>query len=168
MASGDNARRDPKALTLIPVSYASRSGRLRPLDPHVWRAVNGDSQLGSLKLVHRSEDPDSLRQKSSLVTRRTKTFVSTARMAPLDVVAPSGLQVRQGVVFRCRGEDCPMNVFRCVQPDPPDNDLLPFLIPLQNRSRTDSEPSSNLRRHGDLPLCGELRLRDWHGFRLPR
>ena len=63
-----------------------------------------------------------------------------------------------------RGTD----VFEGVGAGPPDDDLVAFRIPLQYRPRTNAEPTPHFSRDGDLPLCGEFRLSDWHDVILPR
>jgi hypothetical protein len=42
-----------------------------------------------------------------------------------------------------------------------DNHLVARFLPFQDRSRTYAELPAYLRRHGDLPLCRNLRPRDW-------
>ena len=48
-----------------------------------------------------------------------------------------------------------------------DDDLLAVFIPFEHGARADTEPSADLRRDRDLPLCGELRLSKGHVTTLP-
>ena len=61
-----------------------------------------------------------------------------------------------------------MDVFGRVATRTPDNDLITFLLPLENGTRTDSELPANLSRNGDLSLRGDFGLRSRHGNILPQ
>src|SRR6266542_1208285 len=86
---------------------------------------------------------------SSRVTRRTSTFVSAARMAPLDVPPHTLFHLgdRPGP-GRPRKQRL-MNLGRGERARATDNDLLAILVPLQDRARPDTELLPDLGRHGD-------------------
>jgi hypothetical protein len=104
---------------------------------------------------------------SSRVTSRTRAFVSTARTAPPDVAADALLHLGDRARSRRPGKERPMNVLGRVPPCFSDDDLPPFVIPLQDRARTHTEPLPDLRRNRDLSLCCELRVGECHITILP-
>jgi hypothetical protein len=55
-----------------------------------------------------------------------------------------------------------MHVLRAVAARPPDHDPFAVLLPFQDRARADAQPPADFGGHGDLPLCGQLRVRDRH------
>src|SRR5262249_26227883 len=105
---------------------------------------------------------------SSRVTRRTSTFVSTARMA-LSHVPPDALpQLVEslGLGWPLR-KHRPVHVLRRETPGSADNDLLAVLVPLEYGAWPDTELPTYLRRYGYLPLGGHLGVRKSHVDVLP-
>lgn len=50
----------------------------------------------------------------------------------------------------------------------PYDDLLTVVVPLDDGARRKPQPPPDFGGHGDLALGGEPRLREFHGFTLPR
>src|ERR1044071_3424246 len=104
---------------------------------------------------------------SSRMNRRTRTFVSTARILFSDVPPNSFVDLFERVKGRLPvTEDCSMNVLRRVAAGAPDDDFVALFFPFQHRARTDAELPPDLGRNGDLTLCGDFRLR--HEVIVPR
>jgi hypothetical protein len=61
-----------------------------------------------------------------------------------------------------------MDVFERVPACSTHNHTLSVFFPLEERTRTYAEFSSNLGRNGDLTLGCDFRLRQCHGHILPR
>src|SRR5262245_49664812 len=95
---------------------------------------------------------------SSRTTRRTNTFVSTARMPLANVLPDSVLHIERSLLCVSLGEEHAVNVFRCVPPRPANHDLIILLIPFEYGAGSHSELLANLSRHGDLTLSGQFGL----------
>src|SRR5437870_556960 len=101
--------------------------------------------------------------------RRTRTFVSTARMPFLDV--PSNTFFEFAGCTRSPGsvwKHSPMNVFGVVPPGTADNDSFSLFFPLQNGAGTDTQFPADFQWHRGLSLRCNLRLGEWHNVILPR
>src|SRR6185295_1589822 len=99
---------------------------------------------------------------SSRVARRTRTLVSTARMTGFHVAARPLFEVLQRLRLRRLGEQGTVHIFGRIAARPPDHDASALLLPFQDRSRADAEPTADFSRYGDLTLRGELRMGDRH------
>src|SRR5687768_9082386 len=98
---------------------------------------------------------------SSCATRRTRTLVSTARMASPGVPSQALLQIGQRAARRpAIGKGGPMQVVRRGLPTAADDDLAIGLVPLQHRAGAYAQAPANLDRHRDLPLGGHFRFGD--------
>src|SRR5579872_2974005 len=107
-------------------------------------------------------------RESSRVASRTRTFVSTARTAPFDVLPHTFLELCEGPRLGFLFEQSPMHVLRAVAPRSPDHDPLSILLPFQNGARTDAQPPADFFGDGDLALRGKPRECDCHALRVPR
>src|ERR1044071_4463170 len=96
---------------------------------------------------------------SSRVSRRTRTFVSIARMLCPDVTTDRFLQLGERAWFWLGGEDRAVDVFERVPACAANDDPFPFLFPFEHGTRSDAQFSSNLNRNRDLPLGRDLGLR---------
>src|SRR5580704_7965767 len=77
---------------------------------------------------------------SSRVRMRIRTLVSTARMALYHVLPYTVLQFSESSRFRRSvREQLPMDVLGCKPSGSPNEDLAALLIPLENRSRTNTQ-----------------------------
>src|SRR6185436_11957585 len=92
---------------------------------------------------------------SSRARSRTRTFVSTARMATLHVAPDAFLQVSQGLRRRDFSKESTVDVLGAVMTGATHDDLAILLVPFEDRPGPDAQPLSNLGRHGDLPLRGQ-------------
>src|SRR6266545_5447359 len=109
---------------------------------------------------------------SSRVRRRTRRFVSTARMPLPDVGPDPGLQLREAAPpGRAAREESLMHLGRREPAGPAHDDALPVLAPLDHRTGADPEAAPHLGGDGDLTLRGDARLGDLvtgtHGCTLP-
>src|SRR6266568_1694673 len=90
---------------------------------------------------------------SSPTTRRTSTFVSTARMALPNVSANPGRELVEAAgaagAFR---EQRLTHVFERVPARAADHDPVLRLLPLDDGARREPEPPPDLGGNGDLPL----------------
>src|SRR4029453_1920827 len=123
-------------------------------DTHAPRATNdsaADTRVGS-----------------SRATRRTRTFVSTARMAPLRVGPKTLPELGQASTARRLGEKRRVQIGRCEPPDAPKQYPLAFLMPLEGGPRADAKLPTHFRGNRDLTLCSQARLGDRHMITLPR
>jgi hypothetical protein len=90
---------------------------------------------------------------SSRVTRRTKTFVSTARMLVFHVAQDAFIEVSQLPRLRSAfGKDRSVDILRGVPTGFANDDCIAFLIPFQNRAWTDTELSSHFGGNRNLTL----------------
>src|SRR5574341_1402264 len=105
---------------------------------------------------------------SSRATRRTRMFVSTARMAPLRVGLKALPELGQAPTPRRLGEECLVQIGGCELADAPNHYLLALLMPLDGRPRANPKLPSNCRRYRDLALRGQARLGGRHSKSLPR
>lgn len=86
-------------------------------------------------------------RESSMVIRRTRTFVSTARITPACVVPDAFFQLIDTPRFRCpRTGQLPMDIRGTEAARTTDNDLVAVLFPFQDRARTDAKPSAYFYR----------------------
>src|SRR2546425_9052041 len=69
---------------------------------------------------------------SSRATRRTRTFVSTARTTPPDVPSHALFQLRQRSGLGRLRKQRPVHILRRVPANPTNHDLLAGLIPLED------------------------------------
>src|SRR5450756_145709 len=100
---------------------------------------------------------------SSLVSNRTRTFLSTARMASPDVPQDALLQFAQPSWCGVRvPEELPVNLYGTVPPRSPDHHRVPLFVPFQDRTRPDTEFPANLGGHRYLTLRRHPRSCDWH------
>src|SRR5271169_501603 len=94
---------------------------------------------------------------SSCTRSRTRTLVSTARMALRYVLPDSVLQFGEGSrLGRLVREKRGMNILPIVLSRPPHHYLPAFFVPLDDRPRTHAQPASHLGRYRDLSLRGDL------------
>src|SRR5262249_49570912 len=105
---------------------------------------------------------------SSRATRRTRTFVSTARMASLRVGLEALPELGQAPTPRRLGEEGLVQIGRCEPTDAPNDYLLALLMPLEGRPWANAKLPSNRGRDRDLTLRGEARLCNRHDGTLPR
>ena len=61
-----------------------------------------------------------------------------------------------------------MKILGAVLTDPPDDDVLAFLLPLEHGPGTDAKAPTHGRWDRDLTLRRELRLSNGHAVTLPR
>ena len=99
---------------------------------------------------------------SSRVTRRTRTFVSTARMASLRVSAQASLQFSKRPMVRGLREQGLVQVGGGESSQAPNDDPLAVLLPFKRRARTNTELPADGSGNRDLSLSCEPRVRDWH------
>src|SRR5262249_29349469 len=94
---------------------------------------------------------------SSRVIRRTTTLVSIARIARSHVPADALFHLFDTSGFRrmC-AEQLPMNVLRTEASCATDDDLVVLFVPFQDGTRTDAQPSADVRRDGNLSLGCDL------------
>src|SRR5215510_15579919 len=89
--------------------------------------------------------------RSSRVTRRTRTFVSTARMFFLHIAPHAFIELFHPLRSRYPlDKDCPMNVFRRIPAGFAYDHGVAFLLPFQHGARADTEFSSHFYRNGNL------------------
>src|SRR5947207_15967092 len=90
--------------------------------------------------------------------RRTRTFVSTARM-PLPRVAPdTRLELLERLpLWGARGEDRPMDILGGVALRPADDNGAAVVAPLEDGARATAKAPADRRRDGQLALGGEPR-----------
>src|SRR5579862_1252896 len=84
---------------------------------------------------------------SSLVIRRTRTLVSTARMTRPYVAPDAVLQFPQRPRFRRTREERLVQVPRRVPSDSPDDHLPAVLVPLDDGARSNAELLPHFRGH---------------------
>src|SRR5436305_2891197 len=97
---------------------------------------------------------------SSRVASRTRTFVSTARMAALHEPPHPFLELLQGPGLWSFREERPVHLLRRKATGPPDHDPFALLLPFQDRARPDAQPAPDLSGYRDLALCGDFRVCD--------
>src|SRR5262249_15652479 len=101
--------------------------------------------------------------RSSRVTRRTKTFVSRARMFFLHVAPHVFVELFYFLRSGCPlGKDRSVNIFLGIPASFAHDYRIAFLVPLQDRAGADTEFSSHFRWNRYLTLSGNLRLRYCH------
>src|SRR5438876_1545126 len=100
--------------------------------------------------------------------RRTRTFVSMARMFGPDVTPDRLFQLIELPGFWLPGKHRPMDVFERVPACTPNNHALAVFFPFENCAGPDTELAANLGWHRDLTLRGDFGLRSSHGVILPR
>src|SRR3982750_3625775 len=93
---------------------------------------------------------------SSRVASRTRTLVSTARMAALDVLPHPALELVERPGLGSLLEERAVDVLRRVAASAPNHHPLALFVPLQNRARTDAESLADLLGYGDLSLGRQL------------
>src|ERR1700755_2039067 len=99
----------------------------------------------------------------SRVISRTNTFVSTACMLLFNPATYGLLHLLE--LARARrplGKQRTMNVIGRKPAGFAHHDLVPFLVPLENRSCPEPQLPANFGGNRDLPLCGQLRVRESH------
>src|SRR3990172_1681939 len=86
--------------------------------------------------------------RSSRVTRRTKTLVSTACLVFLHITPHAFIELFYLLRSRCLlPKDCPMNVFRRIPAGFAYDDGVAFLLPFQHRARADTEFSLHFHQN---------------------
>src|SRR5262249_36503203 len=105
---------------------------------------------------------------SSRASRRTRTLVSTARMASPHVLPDAFLEILEASGLGLRREHGPVKILEGMPTDAPDGDSIPFGIPFQDGSRYKLEPLAHLGGNRDLSLRRDPGLRELHGGTLPR
>src|SRR5215831_18975329 len=96
--------------------------------------------------------------RSSRTTKRTRIFVSTARM-PLADVRPNGfLHIHRRFFPRefLLREQRVVDILRGIPSGPTNYHILALFVPLEHRPWPHAELLSNLRRHRDLALRGNF------------
>src|SRR5688572_12891247 len=84
-------------------------------------------------------------------------------MPSLHLPADSSLQFGQGAGRRRLREQGLLHVHKRKAPDTPNDDLVPFGIPLEDGAGSEPELPPNRGRDGHLPLRGQLRVPFGHG-----
>ena len=95
---------------------------------------------------------------SSRVSKRTRRFVSTARIFLAHATADRLLQLFRAFRFRSIAKESMVDIFRGVPADSSDHDMIVFLFPLEDGTWSDPQLSPNLGGYRDLALRCELRL----------
>src|SRR5205809_4110548 len=118
---------------------------------------------------HRDLHSFPTRRSSDLVMRRTRTFVSTARM-PLPRVAPdTRLELVERLpLWGARGEDRPMDILGGVAPRSADDNGAAVVASLEDGARANAKAPADRRRDGHMALGGEPRVGNRrHTYQLP-
>src|SRR5271165_98946 len=101
--------------------------------------------------------------------RRTRTLVSTARIAFLDAPPDPVFHLAQSSGLRCTlREQCAVDVERGKAARAPHDDVIAVFIPFQDRAWTNAQFPANAGGDGNLTLCREFGIRECHALILPR